>query len=144
MGTTDTLSAPSIDINLYDPALVDDPWPTLAVIRDMGDVVWNEHGYWMTARDRICRQAFSHYTSLGHEGLVESFFGSDAFITINDRPRHNALRDVWIAAFGHNGVEKGRSSLGCSSPSWLTFAQASHPICLHRCAAHCQRTSLRT
>jgi cytochrome P450 len=106
MGTTDTLSAPSIDINLYDPALVDDPWPTLAVIRDMGDVVWNEHGYWMTARDRICRQAFSHYTDLGHEGLVESFFGSDAFITINDRPRHNALRDVWIAAFGHNGVEK--------------------------------------
>ena len=94
------------DINLYDPALVDDPWPVLAKIRDMGDIVWNEQGYWMTARDRVCRQAFSHYESLGHEGLVASFFGAEAFITINERARHNLLRDVWVSAFGHNGVEK--------------------------------------
>lgn len=106
MGTTDTVNAPSVDINLYDPALVDDPWPTLAAIRDMGDLVWNQQGYWMTARDRVCRAAFNDYSSLGHEGLVASFFGSEAFITINDRPRHNVLRDVWVAAFGHNGVEK--------------------------------------
>ena len=99
-------SAPSADINLYDPALVDNPWPVLAQIREMGDIVWNEQGYWMSARDRVCRQAFSQYDSLGHEGLVASFFGSDAFITINDRARHNVLRDVWVSAFGHNGVEK--------------------------------------
>jgi len=99
-------SALRADINLYDPALVDDPWPVLAQIREMGDLVWNEQGYWMTARDRICRQAFSQFDSLGHEGLVASFFGSEAFITINDRPRHNLLRDVWVSAFGQNGVEK--------------------------------------
>ena len=99
-------SAPCADINLYDPALVDDPWPVLARIREMGDIVWNEQGYWMSARDRVCRQAFSQYESLGHEGLVASFFGSEAFITINDRARHNLLRDVWVSAFGHNGVEK--------------------------------------
>ena len=99
-------SAPCADINLYDPALVDDPWPVLARIRKMGDMVWNEQGYWMSARDRVCRQAFSQYKTLGHEGLVASFFGSDAFITINDRARHNLLRDVWVSAFGHNGVEK--------------------------------------
>ena len=99
-------SAPRADINLYDPALVDDPWPVLTRIREMGDIVWNEQGYWMTARDRVCRQAFSQYNSLGHEGLVASFFGSEAFITINDRARHNVLRDVWVSAFGHNGVEK--------------------------------------
>jgi cytochrome P450 len=100
------VSAPRADINLYDQALVDDPWPVLEQIREMGDIVWNEQGYWMTARDRVCRQAFSHYESLGHEGLVASFFGSEAFITINDRARHNALRDVWVSAFGHNGVGK--------------------------------------
>jgi cytochrome P450 len=94
------------DINLYDPALVNDPWPVFASIHEMGDIVWNEQGYWMTARDRVCRQAFSQYESLGHEGLVASFFGSEAFITINDRARHNLLRDVWVSAFGHSGVEK--------------------------------------
>ena len=106
MATTQIARAPSADINLYDPALVDNPWPLLARIREMGDVVWNEQGYWMSARDRICRQTLSQYASLGHEGLIESFFGSDAFITINDRPRHNVLRDVWVSAFGHNGVER--------------------------------------
>ena len=106
MATTGTASAPRADINLYDPMLVDDPWPVLAQIREMGDLVWNEQGYWMTARDRVCRQAFSQYDSLGHEGLVASFFGSEAFITINERARHNVLRDVWVSAFGHNGVEK--------------------------------------
>ena len=106
MSDLSVIAALRADINLYDPALVDDPWPVLARIREMGDIVWNQQGYWMTARDRICRQAFSQFESLGHEGLVESFFGSDAFITINDRPRHNLLRDVWVSAFGHNGIEK--------------------------------------
>ena len=105
-GAAQASGAPSVDIDLYDPALVGDPWPVLADIRAMGDLIWNEQGYWMTGRDRICRQGLSQFESLGHEGLIESFFGSDAFITINDRPRHNELRDVWVSAFGHNGVEK--------------------------------------
>lgn len=97
---------PSVDIDLYDPAVVDDPWPMLAEIRRTGDLMWNRQGYWMTASDRVCREGLSQFATLGHEGFIAGFFGEEAFITINDRPRHNELRDVWVAAFGHNGVEK--------------------------------------
>lgn len=106
MSEAGELSVPRVDIDLYDPAIVDDPWPVLARIREMGDLLWNEQGYWVTGRDRICRQGFSQFETLGHEGFIEGFFGKDSFITINDRPRHNELRDVWVSAFGHNGVEK--------------------------------------
>lgn len=106
MTMRDRADVPSVDIDLYDPALVDEPWEVLAGICAMGDLVWNRQGYWMTGRDRVCRQALGQFESLNHEGLIESFFGRDAFITIDERARHNALRDVWVAAFGHNGVEK--------------------------------------
>lgn len=106
MATASIAGAPSVNIDLYDPALVDDPWPVLARIREAGPLVWNEQGYWMTARDRVCRRVLGQPERLGHEGLITSFFGSEAFITIDERARHNALRNVWISAFGHNGVEK--------------------------------------
>jgi len=106
MATTSKAGAPSVDINLYDPALVDDPWPVLAKIREEGELLWNEQGYWMTGRDQACRHVFNQPESLNHEGLIASFFGSDAFITIDERARHNLLRNVWVSAFGHNGVEK--------------------------------------
>jgi cytochrome P450 len=105
-GPAASATIPRVDIDLYDPALVDDPWPVLARIRELGDLVWNEQGYWVTGRDRICRQAFSQFAALNHGGFIESFFGSEAFIVIDERARHNALRDVWVAAFGHNGIEK--------------------------------------
>lgn len=101
-----TAAVPRVDIDLYDPGIVGNPWPTLKRIRELGDLVWNEQGYWVTGRDRICRQAFSQFEALNHGGLIESFFGSDAFIVIDDRARHNELRDVWVAAFGNNGVER--------------------------------------
>lgn len=78
----------------------------LARIRAAGPLVWNERGYWMTASDRICRQILNHPDMLGQEGMIASFFGEDAFISIDERKLHNALRDVRVSAFGHGGVEK--------------------------------------
>lgn len=102
MGQTGT---PGLDIDLYAPELLADPWATLARIREAGPLVWNEQGFWMTAHDRLCRQILAQPDRLGQQGLIASLFGKDAFIAIDERSLHNGLRDVWVATFGHGGVE---------------------------------------
>ncbi|MCB2072466.1 MAG: cytochrome P450 [Novosphingobium sp.] len=97
--------APSLDIDLYAPEILPDPWPVLARIRDAGPIVWNEQGYWMTAHDRVCRQIMNQPDAIGQEGLIASLFGEEAFISIDERAMHNALRNVWVSAFGKDGVE---------------------------------------
>lgn len=96
---------PRMDVDLYDPAILADPWPTLAAIREAGPLVWNEQGYWMTARDKLCRQILGQPDTLGQEGLIASLFGEEAFISIDERAMHNGLRNVWVTAFGRNGVD---------------------------------------
>lgn len=95
-----------MDIDLYDPAILADPWPVLARIREAGPLVWNEQGYWMTASDKLCRQILGQPDTAGQEGLIASLFGEEAFISIDDRALHNALRNVWVAAFGRGGVDR--------------------------------------
>ncbi|MCW1431714.1 cytochrome P450 [Novosphingobium sp. JCM 18896] len=99
------METPSLNIDLYAPQMLADPWATLARIREAGPLVWNEQGYWMTAHDRLCRQILTQPDRLGQEGLIASLFGEEAFISIDDRGLHNGLRDVWVATFGQKGVE---------------------------------------
>lgn len=106
MATSSTQNFPTLDIDLYAEDILPDPWPILARIREAGPLVWNEQGYWMTAHDRICRRVFSQPDVMGQDGLIKSFFGEDAFITIDERAPHNALRNVWVSAFGRSGVDK--------------------------------------
>jgi len=100
------MSVPTVDINLYGPEMAMDPWPTVQRIRELGPIVYNERGQWITARDRICRQIMSHPEQAGMKGVMASIFGEEAFIAIDEKEMHNALRNVWVAAFGKNGVEK--------------------------------------
>ena len=101
-----TAEVPTLDIDLYAPEILPDPWPTLARIREAGPLVWNEQGYWMTANDKVCRQILGQPDVFGQEGVIASLFGEEAFISIDERATHNALRNVWVSAFGTNGVEK--------------------------------------
>jgi cytochrome P450 len=82
-----------------------DPWPTLTRIREAGPIVWNERGYWMTARDRVCRHVFNHPEILGAEPVISDIFGREAFIAIDDKPRHNALRNIWAVAFRRDTLQ---------------------------------------
>lgn len=100
------MSVPTVNINLYGPEMAMDPWPTVQRIRELGPIVYNERGQWITARDRICRQIMSHPEQAGMKGVMASIFGEEAFIAIDEKEMHNALRNVWVAAFGKNGVEK--------------------------------------
>ena len=99
------MSVPTVDINFYGPDMARDPWPTMRNIREMGPIVYNERGQWITARDRICRQIMSHPEQAGMKGVMASIFGEEAFISIDEKEMHNALRNVWVAAFGKSGVE---------------------------------------
>lgn len=105
MGQADTEVLPNLEVDLYDTSLLADPWATLRRVREAGPLVWNPQGFWMTAHDRICRQVLSQPAKFGQKGLIASLFGEEAFISIDDRALHNALRDVWVAHFGHKWVE---------------------------------------
>lgn len=96
---------PSMDVDFNSSALMADPWPVLKEIRELGPIVWNRRGHWMTARDQICRQILNGPSTFTAQGTMTAIFGAEAFIAIDDRARHNALRNVWMAAFRHESVE---------------------------------------
>ena len=59
MASIGTTNFATLDIDLYTPAILPDPWPVLARIREAGLLVWNEQGYWMSAHDRVCRRVLT-------------------------------------------------------------------------------------
>jgi cytochrome P450 len=95
-----------MDVDLYTPEVIADPWPTLAEIREAGPVVWNEQGYWMSAQDRVCRRIFAHPENFSCKPVVPAFFGEEAFISIDDKARHNELRLMWSDAFRPASIAK--------------------------------------
>ena len=97
-------NAPTMDVDLYSRNILADPWPLLVRIREAGPLVWNTRGFWMTAHDRVCRQILTRPDQLGQEGMISAFFGAEAFISIDDRRAHAALRNVWVSSFGRDGV----------------------------------------
>ena len=104
MKVGDTMNVPTVDINLYGPEMAQDPWPALRHIRELGPIVWNERGQWITAHDRVCRQIMSRHEEATMKGVMVSTFGEGAFIAMDDRAAHNALRNVWVSAFSARGV----------------------------------------
>lgn len=97
-------NAPTVDINLYGQEMAEDPWPALRRIRELGPLVWNERGQWITAHDRVCRQIMSRHEEATMKGVMTSTFGEGAFITMDEKHAHNALRNVWVSAFSARGV----------------------------------------
>ncbi len=94
-------SAPATTIDLLCPQLAADPWPQLRALREQGPVVWHaQHRRWLVTTDHAVRQVALDYEHFTVEGtVVEDLFGADAFISMDDRARHNALREVWAGAF---------------------------------------------
>ncbi len=95
-----------MDVDLYTPEVIADPWPTLERIREAGPIVWNERGHWMSAQDRTCRRIFTHPAQFSSKHMVADFFGPEAFIAIDDKARHNQLRLMWSDSFRPASVLK--------------------------------------
>jgi cytochrome P450 len=98
--------APTMDVDFNAPEIIADPWPVLKQIREAGPVVWNQRGHWMTAHDWICRDVLNRPGSLGQEGSMKAFFGAEAFISIDEKLRHDDLRGVWMTAFTRKALEE--------------------------------------
>ncbi|MFV8817900.1 cytochrome P450 [Haliea sp. E17] len=107
-------NAPTTNIDLMSADLAADPWPQLHALRELGPLVWHEqHRRWLVTTDAAVRQVALDYTHFTVEGtVVEDLFGSDAFIAMDDRARHNALREVWADAFRPLALRDLREELG--------------------------------
>jgi cytochrome P450 len=97
--------ASAMDVDFSAPEVAADPWPLLRAIREAGPIVWNERGFWMTAHDKVCRDILNRPAEIGQEGAIAAIFGEEAFISIDDRARHDALRGVWMGAFTRQSLE---------------------------------------
>jgi len=98
---------PTTNIDLMSDALAMDPWPTLHALRVQGPVIWHEtHKRWLLTGDRVIRKALLSTDRFTVEGtVVEDLFGADAFISMDDRHRHNKLREVWAEAFRFSALK---------------------------------------
>jgi cytochrome P450 len=104
-------AVPRMDVNFNSAQMAADPWPTLRRIREAGPIVWNERGHWMTAQDSVCRQILNKPAQAGNHGTMAAIFGSDAFIAIDDKARHNSLRNVWMGAFKREAMDRLRPTI---------------------------------
>lgn len=108
-----TPPVPSTRIDLMCEKLAADPWPALAALRDQGPILWHEvHQRWLVTSDREARQVLLDFERFTVQGtVVEDLFGADAFISMDDRSRHNALRDIWANAFRPQALKQLRQNI---------------------------------
>lgn len=99
-----------MDVDLFSEETAQDPWPVLERIRAEGPVVYNDRvGTWMVTGDRLNRKILLDPVRFTLEGAIGTqVFGPEAFITIDDKKRHDALRGVWAVAFQRASLESLR------------------------------------
>lgn len=107
-------SAPTTMLDIASDATAADPWPLLRETREQGAVIWHE-GYqrWLVTTDRAVRKVLTNFNRFTVEGTSSAdLFGADAFISIDDRRRHDDLRNIWAAHFRQQGLEGTMAALG--------------------------------
>lgn len=99
-----------MDVDLFSEEAAQDPWPLLEQVRAEGPVVHNDRvGTWMVTGDRLIRKILLDPVRFTLEGAIGTqVFGPEAFITIDDKKRHDALRGVWAVAFQRASLESLR------------------------------------
>ncbi|WP_162527211.1 cytochrome P450 [Sphingomonas solaris] len=104
---------PTTRLDIMSEAVAADPWPTLRALREQGPVVWHEtYGRWLVTTDRAVRKVATNFARFTVEGtVVEEMFGADAFISMDDRRRHDDLRNVWAEAFRKQGLDRLRPAV---------------------------------
>jgi pimeloyl-[acyl-carrier protein] synthase len=98
-------------VNLLDPAVLADPYPTLHRLRREAPVHWDEtHGVWMLSRYRDALAALRDvrvYSSEIHGGERTALDTTNWFV-FHDAPRHARLRGLVTEAFTPSVVERLR------------------------------------
>lgn len=102
-----------MDIDFLSAEAVRDPWPLVERVREAGPVVRNDRtGQWMVTTDRLCRRVLLDFEHFSLSSVTGPFFGGEAFIAIDDRERHDALRGVWAVAFQRATLERMEALIG--------------------------------
>lgn len=112
---------PTTSLDIIGTEVADDPFPVLAELRALGPVVWHE-GYnsWLVTTDREIRKVLTDQARFTVEGTVlEDLFGANAFISIDDRQRHDGLRNIWTDAFRQPALERLRVRIAAMLDSLL-------------------------
>jgi cytochrome P450 len=104
------MTIPATSLDIIGEGVADDPFPVLAELRALGPVVWHEtYGSWLVTTDREIRKVLADQQHFTVEGSVlEELFGANAFISTDDRHRHDSLRNVFAGAFRHDALERLR------------------------------------
>jgi cytochrome P450 len=100
-------TAPTTRLDIAGEETAADPHPRLRGVRERGPVVWHETlERWLITTDQEVRGVLADYRRFSVEGTTqEELFGIEAFAAMDDRPRHDALRQAWAAAFRPQNLE---------------------------------------
>ena len=107
------MTVPSDDVDLYDDAVIRDPWPHYARLRGKGPVVWMAAlGNYAFTRYDIVRTALrNHETFISGLGAAADDFGCThqrGNTVASDPPRHTALRAAILPPLKQEEIAKLR------------------------------------
>lgn len=104
------MKVPTSCLDVLSETAAADPWPMLRELQAQGPVIWHEkYARWLITTDREARSVISNFERFTVQGtIVETLFGRDAFIAMDDRKRHNELRAVWTYAFLKKSLDELR------------------------------------
>ena len=110
------MDGPSDPVNLYDDAVIRDPWPHYARLRDLGPVVWMEAlgNYAFTQYDTVRNGLRDHETHISSLGAAADDFGCThqrGNTVASDAPRHTTLRDTISPPLLRDSVETLRPQI---------------------------------
>ena len=110
------MDGPSDPVNLYDDAVIRDPWPHYARLRDLGPVVWMETlgNYAFTQYDTVRNGLRDHETHISSLGAAADDFGCThqrGNTVASDAPRHTTLRDTISPPLLRDSVETLRPQI---------------------------------
>ncbi len=102
-----------MDVDLFGPDSVRDPWPGIEQVQREGPVIWNGLlDHWMVTTDRLSRKILLDSEHFTLSEIVTPLFGEGAFIGMDDRERHDALRGVWAVAFQRATLDRIKGVIG--------------------------------
>jgi len=101
-------------VNLLDPAVLDDPYPTFHRLRREAPVHWDEHHQvWMLCRYRDGLRALRDARTFSSEihGGERTALDTTNWFVFHDPPQHSRLRGLVTAVFTPTVVERLRSRI---------------------------------
>jgi cytochrome P450 family 109 len=110
------MQVPQMDVNLYDPAIVADPYPFYEEIRGLGRVVWNDRlTCWMVPGFDDCTVALTdggqHFSPMNGDPALITWFDAPNMMMV-DGSEHLRLRRCLAPLFTRQAVARWERRVG--------------------------------